>query len=77
MKTSSIIKLNAGNDSNGNPRRVWVGIAPCGSVSGAWDEGYAGRQALPKRLRQKSACEFATTPKEYREILKLHGKGSV
>ena len=72
MKTSSLIKLNAGNDSNGNPRRAWVGIAPCGSVSGAWDEGYAGRQALPKRLRHKSAIEITTTPAEYRNILKMH-----
>ena len=72
MKTVSIIKLNAGNDNSGNPRRLWLGIAPCGSVSGVWDEGYEGRLALPKRLRHKDCIELSTTPREYRELLRLH-----
>lgn len=72
MKTSSIIKLNASNDSNGNPRRVFVGIAPCGAISGAWDEGYAGGNAVPMRLRKmaSNACTFDTTPSEYRELVR-------
>lgn len=74
MRTTSIIKLNAGNDNNGNPRRVWVGISPDGGISGAWNEGYAGRHAMPARLRNKSAMEFATTPAEYRSILKQFAK---
>lgn len=74
MKTVSIIKLNAGNDINGNPRRVWVGISPEGNISGAWDEGYEGRHAMPARLRNKSAVEFATTSAEYRAILKKFAK---
>lgn len=75
MKTSSIIRLNAGNDRNGNPRRLFLGITKLGDVSGAWDEGYAGRHAMPEDVRGLwSGLTILTTPGEYRAILKQFAK---
>ena len=66
-----LIKLNAGNDRNGNPRRVYVGLRDNGDIMGAWDESYSGSGAVPKRYRHKAslAPEFETTPSEYRHLL--------
>ena len=73
MKTATIIKLNARNDNNGNPRRCFVGVSKYGNLTGVWDEGYSGSNAVPKRLRDKAsyAPTFMTTPHEYRELLKI------
>jgi len=63
---AEIIRLNAGNDRNGNPRRVFVEIAK-GEIIDSWDEGYAGSRAIPTRKRHKwTGLTFATTPGEYR-----------
>lgn len=59
-----IIKLNAGNDRNGNPRRVFVEL--CGNIiNRVHDEGYSGD------IKDYSGIEFATTPAEYRRLLRL------
>lgn len=68
-----IIKLNAGNDKNGNPRRVFVVLDPTtGATIDIIDEGYNGdaepRKRYPNAVRPYR--EFATTTKEYRELLK-------
>jgi hypothetical protein len=67
------IKLNAGNDRNGNPRRVFVVLDESGNIIEAIDEEYRGTAALFDKYAPPDIgypCEFATTPKEYRELLR-------
>jgi hypothetical protein len=40
------IKINAGNDKNGNPRRGWIITDDNGSFINFVDEGYSGVVAL-------------------------------
>ena len=66
-----LIHLNAGNDRNGNPRRIYV-LLDNGQKRGAWDEGYAGSHAVPSDIRAQHPYphSFLTTPAEYRRLLK-------
>lgn len=67
------VKVNAGHDTNGNPRRGWATINPrTGDMVDFVDEGYRGSSAL------KGACpkcvegpEFQVTPGEYRDLKKF------
>ena len=66
--------LNAGNDVNGNPRRIWCISEPeTGEVLFAYDEGYYGRDCVPGRVRPSfdyaphSDCTF----RQYQMLLKL------
>lgn len=65
--------MNAGNDPNGNPRRVWVIAAEDGQAIFAYDEGYLGRDCVPGSIRR--AFDYATrcdcTYSQYRMLLKL------
>jgi hypothetical protein len=66
-----VIKLNAGNDLNGNPRRVFVVLAITGEILGTADEGYIGLHAVCEKwpdLGFGYVPEFETTPKEYRYL---------
>lgn len=74
MTEARMIRLNAGHTTNGNPRRVFVLISDTGLD--AWDEGYDGTAAVPDALRSAAATAptFATTPKEYRALLKEYGR---
>jgi hypothetical protein len=57
------------NDTNGNPRRIWVGYSASGQILDIRDEGYDSR---PEYLRDGSAFELpaiAIPPAEYREWL--------
>lgn len=72
MKNQTIIRLNAGNCVNGNPRRVFVYIVD-GVVRGAYDEGYSGQQAMPENLRGLyKGTTFLTSPAQYRAMLRDH-----
>ena len=69
------IKLCAKNDINGNPRRVFVVLDDMGSLVEAIDEGYNGTAELFAKYPDISKVqgwpiEFATTPAEYRRLLK-------
>lgn len=71
------IKLNAKNDTNGNPRRVYVVIeTSTGDLYDAVEEGYANDIEDLRRQYPGIAhpCEFPTTPGEYRDLLKLGEK---
>lgn len=72
---STVIRLDAGNDRNGNPRRVYVAISEGGDIIGAWNEGYCGDQCVPLCLHVKAklAPTFETTAAEYKGILKEFG----
>ena len=64
------IKINAGSDSNGNPKRGWLVYTREGDFLGFIDEGYAGRRALtslfPNAVR---LAEIPLQPKTYREAM--------
>ena len=64
------IRLDAPNDNNGNPRRVWVVIdSKTGDIIDTIDEEYMG--IGPLRQKYPDAVEgprFATTPHEYRAM---------
>lgn len=68
---SVVVHFNAGNDKNGNPRRVYVAIRTDGVIVGAWDEGYRGAGAVPTEYHSKAVAApvFMITPKEYRDCL--------
>ncbi len=71
----TVIRLNAGNDMKGNPRRVYVAFDGC-DIAGAWNEGYAGFNAVPQELRKLAmeAATLATTATERRELLAMFDK---
>jgi len=68
---ASMIRLNARNDHMGRPRRVYV-LIRSGAVIRTWNEGYKGYDAVPTRYRRMAlrAPMFATTPREYRDLLR-------
>ena len=65
--------LNAGNDVNGNPRRMWCISDYDGQVLFAYDEGYYGRDCVPGKVRhsfdyaQHTDCTF----RQYQMLQKL------
>jgi len=62
--------LNAGNDTNGNPRRVFVVYGTEGQILDAIDEGYSG---TPRWLRDyPQLAGFVIKPSEYKLLLKEH-----
>lgn len=75
IKANTIIRLNACNDNNGNPRRVFVAFNGC-DIVGAWDEGYRGYNAVPEHLRDmaKQSVTLMTTATERRELLAMFDK---
>jgi len=60
--------LNAGNTTNGNPRRVFVLYAANGDIVQAIDEGYRGTPAECRGLVQLPG--FDIKPAEYRTLLR-------
>jgi hypothetical protein len=71
----TVINLNAGNDRNGNPRRLLVIIDSAGTVIDVVDEGYQGvmgalREAGYEEIAAVQAFvpRFETTPKEYNDL---------
>jgi hypothetical protein len=68
------IRLNAGNDGNGNPRRVYVIFSSDGVITDTVDEGYLGREALTQahpEFKSVFVPSFETTPRQYRRLVKL------
>ena len=74
----SIIRLNAGNDTNGNPRRVYVGMDRNSCIVKVWDDGYQNPFGVGERSKEDQRLwrlasygpTFATTPAEYRFLLR-------
>lgn len=54
-----LLHLDAGRDTNGNPRRCYVQYDADGAILGCWDEGYKGRSAAPTG---KNVIELGTVP---------------
>lgn len=68
----SVIRFDAGHTQQGNPRRVFV-VFQGGDIVRTYDEGYRGNAAItdPKHAEYYTGTTIATTPAEYRELLKL------
>lgn len=65
------IRFNAGNDTNGNPRRVFVVYnADNGQIITAINEGYAGDQVKTKFPGAVFLGTYTTTPAQCRQLLK-------
>jgi hypothetical protein len=67
------IKVNAGHDTNGNPRRGWAAInCRSGDMVDFVDEGYTGRASLTRKYpRAVEGPVFQVTPGEYRDLKKF------
>lgn len=67
-------KINAKNDTYGNPRRGWYVHTRSGKFLGFVDEGYGGRSALLSVFpnAQEAAMVIAVMPGEYRRAMKAH-----
>jgi hypothetical protein len=65
-------RLSATNDTNGNPRRVWVVYGDAGFLHGtimtARDEAYGGQPQEFRTIPRLPDLEI--TPAEYKHILK-------
>ena len=60
------VKINAGNDGNGNPRRGWQVFTRDGDYLGFVDEGYGGRKALTSLFPNAiTLTELKVLPVEY------------
>lgn len=63
------IKINAKNDSNGNPRRAFL-VIDNGEIIDVIDEGYRGTRPLTEKYPGvQVATEIMTTPSEYKGFL--------
>lgn len=62
------MKINAGHDRNGNPRRGWLVYTSSGEYRGFVDEGYGGRKALTSLFPNAvDLGTIPTTPGAYRD----------
>lgn len=72
-----VLHLNAGNDNNGNPRRLFLVMHPIEGMIGAIDEGYCGIDALKetwgeqgRELEKRIVGQLDISVKEYKRLLK-------
>jgi hypothetical protein len=66
-----LIKVNAQNDVNGNPRRGWIHLSDEGRFLGFYDEGYddGGDEVFELRWTNLEAYPAINiTPKEYKRL---------
>jgi len=72
LDSFAVLHFTAPNDSNGNPRRLWAAFTPAGQLLNAWDEGYAGSDAIPAAICHKAATCYAipVSAATYRAMLR-------
>ncbi len=72
----STIRLRTTNDTNGNPRRIFV-VLSRGNLAGLFDEGYSGEHSIPDKQMRESygGLTFDITPGEYRALKKMAKEG--
>lgn len=69
MPTKFFQHLGTTNDTNGNPRRVYVVYDADGFVCAVYNEGYRG---IPKEIKGLTQLPgFNITPGDYRECVRL------
>jgi hypothetical protein len=75
---SVVLRLSAGHDNSGNPRRLYVVMHPIRGILVAIDEGYSGEGAIEEAygpaiyaaLSKHLVGTIDTTPAQYRQLLK-------
>ena len=72
IETSSLLKLIANNDINGNEQHIYLHIDNTGRILKAYDICNRGIYAVPKELKDKAinASCISISIKEYKRILK-------
>mgnify|MGYP001183041473 CR=1 FL=1 len=72
IETSSLIKLIANNDVNGNEQHIYLHLSSNGRIFKAYDVCNRGIYAVPKELKDKAinASCISISIKEYKRILK-------
>ena len=66
-----LIKVNAENDTNGNPRRGWIHLSGEGRFLGFYPEGYDDGGEILREIRKGEAEAYPSiniTPKEYKRL---------
>lgn len=66
-----LIKVNAQNDTNGNPRRGWIHYGIDGRFLGFYPEGYDDGGEILRELRVNNYEGYPSiniTPKEYKRL---------
>lgn len=69
-----LIKVNAENDANGNPRRGWIQVSKTGNFLAFHPEGHDnGGEVLRSIMKDtyESYPSINVTPKEYKRLSKL------
>jgi hypothetical protein len=61
------------NDSNGNPRRVYIVYNMEGRILETFNEGYLGSRAVPQDILDASILlpDLVVIPKEYKRLVKI------
>ena len=74
IETSSLLKLIANNDVNGNEQHLYIHISNTGTILKVYDVCNMGIYSVPKELKQKAiqADYINISVKEYKRLLKLH-----
>jgi len=65
-----LVRVQAKNDANGNPRRGWIQFSASGDFIQFIDEGYLGRGAIATLVMEGEADTIAITiePSEYKKL---------
>ena len=74
IETSSLLKMIANNDINGNPQQLYLHLSNRGRILKVYDVLYEGINAVPSELKQKAiqADCINISVKEYKRLLNLH-----
>ena len=74
IETSSLLKMIANNDINGNPQQLYLHLSNRGRILIVYDVLYDGINAVPGELKQKAiqADSIYISVKEYKRLLNLH-----
>ncbi|SVB62832.1 uncharacterized protein METZ01_LOCUS215686 [marine metagenome] len=72
LQSSSLIKLVALNDVNGNEQHIYLNVSHSGEIIKAYDVANKGIYAVPEELKIKAinANIIYISQKEYKRILK-------
>ena len=72
IETSSLLKLIANNDINGNEQHIYLNVSHSGEIIKAYDVANKGIYAVPEELKIKAinANIIYISEKEYKRILK-------
>lgn len=66
-----LIKVQAENDTYGNPRRGWIVVSPSGRFLGFYPEGYDDGGDVLRAIRAEDYQAYPViniTPKEYKRL---------